>query len=327
MTALERAWYKPGSWSRLLLPLSWLFCALAALRRHYLESRRPSSLPAPVVVVGNVTVGGTGKTPLIIALVKALQARGFNPGVISRGYGGRARDYPLEVTENSDPSECGDEPLLIATSCGCPVVVDPDRLGAARHLLASSRCDLILSDDGLQHYRLPRDMEIVVVDGERGLGNGLCLPAGPLREPARRLREAAFVVVNGGNLVVNHPRQYRMIFQPLGFRHLVDGGRRDARDPPGSGSVHAVAGIGNPARFARTLAALGLSVRLHSFPDHHNFSPEDLRFGDDRPVILTGKDAVKCRDFPECDAWVLDVAARLEDNGLEALVDAIDRLV
>src|SRR5690606_31700977 len=153
----------------------------------------------------NITVGGTGKTPLIIALVKALQARGYKPGVISRGYGGRAPVYPMRVTADSDPGHSGDEPLLIAITCDCPVVVDPDRVRAARYLENHTDCEIILSDDGLQHYRLPRDMEIVVVDGERVLGNGWCLPAGPLREPLARLREADFAIVNGGNAVLDHP--------------------------------------------------------------------------------------------------------------------------
>lgn len=325
MTALERAWYRQHSWSRLLTPLSWLFARVVLYRREYLEKRR-QPLALPVVVVGNLTVGGTGKTPLIIALVNALRERGYRPGVISRGYGGRAPQYPMRVREGSDPAASGDEPLLIAQVCGCPVVVDPDRFRAARYLQDHTDCDVILSDDGLQHYSLPRDLEIVVVDGERMLGNGLCLPAGPLREPKSRLREADYVIINGGNALVDHPHQYRMFLKPLRFRHLKGTDIRTVDDPPGD-SVNAVAAIGNPTRFARTLASLGLSVRLHPFPDHHALSPGDLQFGDGRPVIMTAKDGVKCRGFDHADVWILDVAATLENSGLHTLLDAIEKRV
>lgn len=325
MTALERAWYRPRSWSLLLAPLAWLFSSVARRRRRWLQARQ-ESLRLPVVVVGNITVGGTGKTPLIIALVKALQARGYRPGVISRGYGGTAPSYPFMVTRHSDPAHCGDEPLLIAISCDCPVVVDPDRLRAARHLESHGDCEIILSDDGLQHYRLPRNLEIIVVDGDRVLGNGWCLPAGPLREPAARLREADFAIVNGGNAVLDHPRQYRMFLQPLRFRRLNGNEIRSPDNPPGD-SVNAVAGIGNPTRFARTLASLGLAVKLHPFPDHHRFVASELVFNDGRPVILTAKDAVKCHDLSAPDLWVLDVAATLENSGLNTLVEAIENLV
>jgi len=325
VTPLEKAWYRPRSWSLLLAPLSCLFAAVAEKRRRYLEARQQPLL-LPVVVVGNITVGGTGKTPLIISLVKALQARGYRPGVISRGYGGRAPGYPMRVHANSDPDHSGDEPLLIAITCDCPVVVDPDRHRAARYLEEHTDCEVILSDDGLQHYRLPRDLEIVVIDGERVLGNGWSLPAGPLREPVHRLREVDFVIVNEGNAVLNHPRQYRMTLQPLGFRSLDGSQSRSVDDPPAD-SVNAVAGIGNPTRFARTLASLGLAVKLHPFPDHHHFAASELAFGDGRPVILTAKDAVKCRRFVAPGVWVLDVAATLENNGMNAILDAIEKRV
>lgn len=325
MTPLERAWYRPRSWSLLLAPLAWLFAAVAEKRRRYLVARQ-QPLSLPVVVVGNITVGGTGKTPLIISLVKALQARGYRPGVISRGYGGRAPLYPMRVNTDSNPDHSGDEPLLIALSCDCPVVVDPDRHRAARYLEQYTDCEIILSDDGLQHYRLPRDLEIVVIDGERVLGNGWSLPAGPLREPVQRLMEVDFVIVNEGGAVLNHPRQYRMTLQPLRFRSL-DGSRSRTVDDPPADSVNAVAGIGNPTRFARTLASLGLAVKLHPFPDHHHFEASELAFGDGRPVILTAKDAVKCRRFEAPDVWVLDVAATLENNGMNAIVDAIESRV
>jgi tetraacyldisaccharide 4'-kinase len=311
MTFLENAWYRHRGWSLLLVPLSWLFVYLIAKRRRYLE-RHQRSLRIPVVVVGNITVGGTGKTPLLITLVKALQKHGYRPGVVSRGYGGKAPFYPMQVIASTNPRQSGDEPLLIARTCGCPVVVDPNRFRAAR---------------ALQHYALPRQLEIVVIDGERRLGNQRCLPAGPLREPMARLSEVDFVIVNSGDAVFNHPRQFRMDMLPLEFRNLKTGETRSPKNPPGDGSVNAVAGIGNPTRFARTLASLGLAVKLHPFPDHHDFSPQDLHFGDGRAVIVTAKDAVKCGQFASDNIWVLDVAAKLENNGLENLVKAIEALV
>lgn len=326
MNPLEKAWYRPRSWSLALAPLAWLFTWVIKKRRHYLEKHR-DKLTVPLVVVGNITVGGTGKTPLIITLVLALQERGYRPGVVSRGYGGRAPFYPFQVNVASDARQSGDEPLLIARTCGCPVIVDPDRYRAARLLEDSGQCDVILSDDGLQHYNLPRTLEIVVIDGERRLGNGWCLPVGPLREPVARLAEADYLVVNGGDAIFNHPRQYRMDLVPLAFRNLATGEAREPRHPPGEGSVNAAAGIGNPARFARTLASLGLAVKLHPFPDHHDFTPQELSFGDGRPVVITAKDAVKCTAFSDPNVWVLDVAARLENNGLNTLINAIEALV
>ena len=330
MNPLERAWYKPQSWSLLLAPLALVFKRIINKRRQYIEKHR-GKISSPVVVVGNITVGGTGKTPLLISLVKALKMRGYRVGVVSRGYGGRSPVYPLQVTPGSDPRRCGDEPLLIARACDCPVIVDPNRYRAAKLMEESNDCDLILSDDGLQHYRLPRTMEIVVVDGERMLGNGWCLPAGPLREPETRLEEVDFVIVNGGDPVLNHPRQYRMDLEPLTFRNLVTGEVREARRPPSAVSVHGVAGIGNPARFARTLASLGMTVKLHPFPDHHDFKAGDLEFDDDRPVIITAKDAVKISpsDLGRLGdrVWVLEVSARLGGNGLETIVQAIEAQV
>ncbi len=326
MKSLERSWYRPRGWSLLLSPLAWLFIYLTRRRRRYLERRR-RPLHTPVVVIGNITVGGTGKTPLIITLVNELRQRGYRPGVVSRGYGGKAPLYPMQVQPGSDPRQSGDEPLLIASTCRCPVIVDPDRYRAAKLLQDIGECDVILSDDGLQHYRLPRDIEIVVVDGERLLGNERCLPAGPLREPVSRLMEADFTVINGSGHSLSHPRQYRMELQPLGFRNLRTGEERAPKDPPGEGSVNAVAGIGNPTRFARTLATLGLAVKLHPLPDHHDFAPADLRFGDGRPVIITAKDAVKVESFAGDNIWVLDVAARLESNGLRHILESIEATI
>ena len=194
---ITQAWQQDSPWLKLLLPLSWLFVAIASARRRYLQSRHQGqAFKAPVIIVGNISVGGSGKTPLILALVSALKQRGFKPGVVSRGYGGKAVSYPLGVNAQTAVAESGDEPLLIAQLAECPVVVDADRNAAVAYLLSHNDCDLVLSDDGLQHYRLHRDIEIVVIDGQRGFGNGRCLPAGPLRESQERLGQADFVVVN-----------------------------------------------------------------------------------------------------------------------------------
>jgi len=302
---IERCWQTRNLTAWLLLPLSWLFCGVAGLRRQaYATGLLPSRrLPVPVIVVGNITVGGVGKTPLVIWLVRFLRRQGFHPGVVSRGYGGQAGSWPCAVTAASDPREVGDEPVLIAAAADCPVWVGPDRPQAASRMLEQNDCDIILSDDGLQHYALQRNMEILVIDGARRLGNGFCLPAGPLRERPGRMRQVDLAVVNGaartGELAMNlipgelialqHPEQRR----PLdAFR-----GQR----------VHAVAGIGNPARFFDLLRQQGIEVVEHPFPDHHAFAEGDLAFDDQLPILMTAKDAVKCRRFARVGQWYLEV--------------------
>lgn len=335
MIALERAWYRPGGWVLALAPVSWLFTVVARWRRRLLQRRyQGACFAAPVVVVGNISVGGTGKTPLLIALAEGLRARGRRPGIVSRGYGGASGRAPVLVTPAHGTELVGDEPRLLAHATGCPVVVCPDRRAAVLWLLANCDCDLVLSDDGLQHYRLHRDFEIAVVDGVRGLGNGRCLPAGPLREPPARLREVDAVVVNGG--AYRPPRTcFRMQLRPLGFRHLASGRQlavdaflaAQQRDGRGVPRVHAVAGIGNPERLRTTLEALGFAVDLRPRPDHHVFSAADLTFSDALPVVITAKDAVKCEAIANAQTWVLDVVAELADPGWEQLLDKIDNVV
>ncbi len=338
--SLEKAWNRPVSWALLLLPLSWVFRFVACLRRNFYQRLSPKKpLSVPVVVVGNISVGGTGKTPLLISLVNWLSEQGYRPGVISRGYGGNASHYPMFVTPESAAKEVGDEPLLLAGAC--PVVIDPDRYRAAQSLLAQTDCNLILSDDGLQHYRLPRDVEIVVVDGERGFGNGQCLPAGPLREPVGRLKSVDFILVNGSNkgCVIN--RAYSLSIKPKQLRHLASGevcdvtayenieGQADGFKLPQwqfGRAVHAVAGIGNPHRFVTTLEQLGFDVQLHAWPDHHNFEGDELLFEDALPVIITAKDAVKCHGLANDNVWVLDISAVPEAEFLEKLNDRVSHM-
>lgn len=317
---LQRLWYGSSFFAWLLWPVSLLFRGISTLRRRQQQKRAADErLSLPVVVVGNISVGGTGKTPLLIALAQALQGAGLRPGIVSRGYGGRAPYHPFVVTPDADPAHSGDESLLISMVTGCPVVIDPERLRAVRWLEEQNACDVILSDDGLQHYRMPRTVEIAVIDGTRGLGNGHCLPAGPLREPPERLTAVNFVVVNGEpserlrRQLAGVKTVHTMALEPDRFRSLAGGDVLALWQWSTSWRVHAVAGIGHPERFFGTLEKLGFEVIPHAFPDHHDFLAADLAFGDDLPVVMTAKDAVKCRSFAEDRHWVLDVSARVPD--------------
>lgn len=292
---LDAVWYGKHPLSTLLAPLAWLYGGVMRLRRALYRAGvlRGTRLPVPVIVVGNLSVGGTGKTPLVIHLVELLRAAGKKPGVVSRGYGGKARDWPQQVHAGSDPLLVGDEPVLIAQRAGCPVVVDPHRVRAAQTLLAEHDCDVIVADDGLQHYALARDVEIAVVDGVRRHGNGRCLPAGPLREPLARLRGVDMVMINGAGVAGEYT------FTLSGDQVLSVDGRAAPRPLSAlrGQSVHAVAGIGRPARFFEHLRRYQLRVIEHPFPDHHRYVADDLRFADGLPVLMTEKDMVKCRAF------------------------------
>ncbi len=320
---LEARWYQ-ASPSLLLRPLAALYGSISAARRR---AARPQALPlpAPVIVVGNISVGGTGKTPFVIWLVEQLRAQGWRPGVISRGYGGRAPQYPHVVDAGGDAVHSGDEPLLIARRCGCPVVVAPDRRAAALRLLELGDVDIIVADDGLQHYALARDLEICVVDGARGLGNGALLPAGPLREPATRLRDVDLVVVNGEGWNEAGLASVRMQLQAETAQSLRDGGSRSLAEFSGQ-RVHAVAGIGHPPRFFATLRSFGIDVIEHAFADHHPYQASDLRFGDRLPVLMTEKDAVKCRSIDLADAWFVPVAASLSATDMARVQELLKSL-
>lgn len=313
-----------------LLPLSWLFGGIVALRRaFYRLGVSPSlRLSVPVVVVGNLTVGGSGKTPLVLWLVERLREQGWRPGIISRGYGRRAEDEILCVTATSDAATVGDEPLLLARRSDVPVFVGRDRIAAGRALLAEHpECDIVVSDDGLQHYRLERSAEIVVFDG-RGAGNGCLLPAGPLREPLSRLAQATAVVWNGGvgqlgGIECGKP-QFSMrlageCFVALNDRKLTCSAGQLRGKP-----LHAVAGIGDPSRFFAQLAAMGLDFSPHPFPDHHAYGAQDFWFADGGVLLMTEKDAVKCSGLPLPEAWVLPVEAQIEDAPFgRSLLDTI----
>lgn len=306
---LERGWYGKGPlpwWTR---PLSWLYANVIRLRRalyrHGWKAR--VRLPVPVVVVGNISVGGTGKTPLTIALVTALRERGFRPGVVSRGYGGSERG-PCLVSDGASPQDVGDEPALMRAH-GVQVAVGRDRPSAAQ-VLIDAGCDLIIADDGLQHYRLQRNVEICVIDGQRRFGNGRLLPAGPMREPVERVRQVDFCVCNGGMPAAN---EVAMRLEGGTLRALIGGHERPLDELRGQ-RVHAVAGIGNPDRFFASLRDQGLDVVPHRFPDHYVYSAADLDFGDDLPVLMTEKDAVKCAAFAAPPWWSVPVRAVLVDT-------------
>lgn len=327
-TRLERRWYGATP-SPLLTPVAALYTAIAARRR---AATVPQAVGVPVIVVGNISIGGTGKTPVVQWLVRQLVDAGLRPGVVSRGYGGRLGRRPVRVLPQHTPAEVGDEPCLIAASTGAPVVIGRDRVAAARLLCEHAAVDVVIADDGLQHYRLGRAMEICVVDGVRGLGNGACLPAGPLREPAQRLAEVDFILVNGGDwqppaLATGTPWA-RFALRVGALRRLGDGAPAGALSALAGQRVHAVAGIGRPARFFEMLTAQGLQVQPHPFPDHHAFTAADFAALSGAPILMTEKDAVKARGLAPDRAWVVPVTVDLHAPALTAhLQQRLDTLI
>ena len=321
---LEREWQRLGGGALVFLPFALLFGLAVWLRRSLYRARilRAWRARVPVVVAGNIAVGGTGKTPLVIEMIDVLVRRGWTPGVVARGYGrvprrehdplGVVRVYPDVAT----PELFGDEPVMIARRSGVPVYISPDRPAAARALLeAHPEVNVIVSDDGLQHYALARDVELAVVDGERRFGNGLMLPSGPLREPVSRLRSVDAVVVNGGaSDAIPAARQFAM---QLGRERFVAlNGNRELSPQEFALSargrnVAAVAGIGNPERFFEHLARLGVAARRHPFADHHAFQPAELKLPGAELIVMTEKDAVKCAAFADARMWYLRVEAIL----------------
>jgi tetraacyldisaccharide 4'-kinase len=316
-----RFWYRRGPTAWLLWPFSLIFAIGVAVRRLlYLVRVLKSAHPGvPVIVVGNVTVGGSGKTPLAIWIAEFLKGKGWSPAIISRGYGTRI-DAPRAATVASDPAEVGDEPVVLARRSGCPVWVGTDRVQVAAALRAQHPdVNLLVLDDGLQHYRMRRDIEIAVVDA-RGLGNGFMLPAGPLREPRLRLKTVDAVVAHGGYPV----KDFTMSLAGEEVHRMTDARERMSLKAFAGRQVHGVAGIGDPNRFFLHLARAGVKVIPHPFPDHHPFSERDLEFGDELPVLLTEKDAVKLRRAARPDWWVLPVSARLDPGFGVWLVRKLD---
>jgi tetraacyldisaccharide 4'-kinase len=302
-------WFRRGAIAWLLWPASIVFALGAFCRRVLYKIRVLKSVHPgiPVIVVGNLTVGGSGKTPLVLWITEFLKAKGCSPAIVSRGYGGRVEEARA-ATVISEPEEVGDEPILLSRRSGCPVWVGPDRVKVIEALRAQHPdVDVLVLDDGLQHYRLRRDVEIAVVDA-RGFGNGFMLPAGPLREPRRRLKSVDAVVSHQNNQVSG----FLMTLEGEVAHRMTDARERQPLQAWRGQKVHAVAGIGNPSRFFIHVGKLGPKVVPHPFPDHHRFVPEELEFGDEAPVLMTEKDAVKLRRYARANWWVLPVSAKLD---------------
>ena len=330
LTMIDKLWYSLHPLRWLLWPMSIVYRMIVAFRRSYLQRFSQQQFSVPIIVVGNLTVGGVGKTPLVIALARQLRARGVRVGIVSRGYGARVEYFPYEVNGESDAAFVGDEPLLLAKKTACPVVIAPKRIDAVQYLLDKHQSEVIISDDGLQHYAMGRAIEIVVIDGLRGMGNGLCLPAGPLREGVNRLQQADFIVINGAlspqdkgdalwEMLLKRglsSKSYQMDLLPGALTSLLEGKLitlAELKYP-----VAAVAAIGNPQRFFATLRALGVVFNAYLFADHHRFRPEELRLAE-KMVVMTEKDAVKCQPFATDTMYFLPVEAKVDDKFWDAL--------
>jgi len=316
----EQRWYSRPGLLWCLLPLEWLFRLIARLRRVYLESNQPA-LASPVVVVGNIAVGGTGKTPVIIALVKYLRQQGYTPGVVSRGYGRLSREVMI-VDEHSRSDQVGDEPLEIFHHSHASVCVAAKRVEAARRLIAQRGCDILLADDGLQHYALKRDVEVLILDAKNPFGNGHCLPVGPLREPPKRLQEVDLVLTAGGDC----GQGVSFKVEALNLVNLKTGEERPLADIATLGSFHAIAAIGKPDKFFCSLRPfLGEStMQTHAFPDHHRFTAADFHFTEKKSVVMTAKDATKCAEFAIETWWYVRIEAKLPEEFLTALKTKLD---
>jgi tetraacyldisaccharide 4'-kinase len=316
-----KIWQKKNFLAYLLWPLAFVYGCFIFLRRklYQMHLLKINHLSVPVIVVGNITVGGTGKTPVVIALARFLKEKGWRPGIISRGYGGNTQHFPCLVHQNSNAREVGDEPLLIARHTACPTIIDPNRSRGAKSLLKRSNCNVVISDDGLQHLSLGRNIEIVVVDGERRFGNNFCLPAGPLREPTSRLNSVDFVISKGTTQI----NEFKLSLIPDYFYQLVQPKNKYAAEHFQNKKVHAVAGIGNPNQFFSSLRKLGLKIIEHPFPDHYLFKPHDFNYGRDAIIIMTEKDAVKCVGFVDARLWCLKTKTELDNKFLNAILNRI----
>jgi len=314
---IDDLWYGKHPLSFLLSPVGWLYQIFMHIRHLVYQSGilPINQVGVPVIVVGNINVGGTGKTPLVIWLANYLKQNGYNPGIVSRGYGGQAKHWPQQVRNDSDPVIVGDEPVMIARRTNCPVAASPDRYAAANGLVQHKQCDIIISDDGLQHYALARDIEIVVVDGIRRFGNQRCLPAGPLRESLSKLKSVDMIVSYGLPGKGEHRMDY--IVKPL--QSLVDNDQKREITTFKTGKVHAISGTGHPDRFFRLLKKQGLSIIEHVFPDHHLFKSSDIQFDDDLAIVMTEKDAVKCVKFAGKNHWYLPIDVEMSNTFVHRL--------
>lgn len=330
--SILKLWYGHSRWYFLLLPLTGLYRSIIFLRRYCYRFGlfKITRLRVPVIIVGNLTVGGTGKTPLVIQLAKLLKQAGFQPGIISRGYGAKASVYPMGIHVDSDPAIVGDEAVLLAKHANCPIVIDPQRAQAGQLLIDQYYCNVLLSDDGLQHTALARDIEIIVIDGARGFGNGHCLPAGPLREPLTRLEQVNFILEQDQLLPhttsAMQKKLFTFVLKPINFVNLKHQIQQTHNDFAGK-SIHAFAGIGNPQRFFKNLRQLGLSIIEHPMPDHYAYSAHDFAQLDQNAIIImTEKDAVKCKDFATEHFWYLAIECEISQDFSAALITKLNQL-
>ena len=317
---IEKSWYRRSLLSWILWPLSQITSAVSSRRyKKFLESKpKIETLDIPIVVIGNIVAGGTGKTPIVVWLLNKLKEKGYKPSVVTRGFGGQSNRYPFIIDDETSSSESGDEPKMIYLNTQVPVCVSPDRVEGIQELINREETNIIVSDDGLQHYAMPRDIEISVFDGTRGLGNGFCLPAGPLREPKKRLNDVDFILSSNEHLDENFLSEI-FTYKAVEFVRSTDGSSIKAADWPLSKKVNALAGIGNPKKFFDTLRSLDMSPIEHSFPDHYEFTEEDLHFEENLPIIMTEKDAVRSENLKHLDFWFL----RIEVSPPEDLVERI----
>ena len=323
LKSLEHYWYSKSPLVWLLLPLSGIVFILSSVRRtlYHLGLLRRYRSPILVIIVGNISVGGTGKTPLVVWLSQFLREQGFRPGIINRGYKGKTEEWPQQVTATSDARQVGDEAVLLAQRTGCPVVAGPKRIDSVR-VIEQLGCDVVISDDGLQHYALQRDIEIAVMDGERRVGNGFLLPAGPLREGVDRLEAVDFVVCNGGKARAG---EFRMEVAATEAISLANSQTRRPLSAFSGKKVVAVAGIGNPERFFTTLKQASIEVTRRVFPDHHHYTAAELQVAD-ATLLMTEKDAVKCRTIAPPGSWYVPAAALINDDFTQHLQMCIKKL-
>ncbi|MDF1757061.1 MAG: tetraacyldisaccharide 4'-kinase [Legionellaceae bacterium] len=320
---IDSLWYRKNPLRWLLWPFSIIYQFVAFSRGMYLQKFQHSQFPVPVIVVGNISVGGVGKTPVVMAIAKELMNRGLLVGIVSRGYGSKIKKFPHEVSADDTPALVGDEPFLLSSRLGCKVVISPNRSEAVQYLLDNGNVSVVISDDGLQHHAMGRTLEIAVVDGSRVFGNGLCLPAGPLRENPRRLKKVDFVISNGAlikNIDNSYPI-YQMDLVPSDPINITSGKSVswDSINSP----IAAVAGIGNPERFFTTLKTLDISFQTYKFPDHYLFQKKDF-INIEKNVVMTEKDAVKCKSFATESMYYLPVDAILSDAFWDSLLNKLD---
>ena len=318
------SWYNKSFWLYLLYPFSILFSYLTSRRRRKFLKNKTESFSAkiPIIVVGNLTIGGTGKTPLVKYIASELIKRGYKPGIVSRGYGGKFKET-LKVDSNTSVKQTGDEAQILS-KLNIPFYIDKNRVRAVERIIENHDCDVIISDDGLQHYKMKRDIEIAVIDGKRRFGNKLTFPAGPLRESIKRLSTVDFVVNNSGPTEEN---EFLMSISPSEFVHLKSGKSYGVEDWPMHNQVHAVAGLGNPGRFFDLLEKLGFDIVRHPYPDHHNFDSSDLFYLDHLPIIMTEKDASKCKDFDNNKIWYLKIDADVNNKFIDQLQSKLEEII